>query len=1143
MYLNYGNIEFSSSGAPEMPELMLQTLGEENLGIINGVSGLKFHIRYSEPSTMEFDVAAGTDGAPNDVYERITGHKLIYTKHYGIYLIMSPDDKADGIAETRHVEAYSLEYTLNSKRFFMEEGTYRFFNRTEPTDEDTVVGRILEAAPGWTIGYVSPALDGKYRTFSEYDSFLLPFMYNDAKEKYRCVFVFDVYARTISAYDMEEGGVRLPIYLDFNNLISEIDIKERSDELVTAMRPYGADGLDIRDINPTGSNWIYNLDYFIANGDIPSALAEKWNAWQAGIEADRSSFECLTSLLAAREENLLGYRAALKEHEGTLETLLAQQSVTIQAYAMETTSAGKAARQAQLDALRLQISAEKSAIADIKDEIEEAEAAIDSEAPGSVKASILAIQNRLRMENYFTAAELSVLQKYFIEQDLPENSFVASDIDASIVRDYDSVTSAASVSVSGAAIRKTSATVLGSVMDMYAVSGGAVSITGAYSLTGDIIRGTLETYSGNEFLMSLYLSGVSTQGRDIPTATLIVQGNFTGFSTNVSAVNIGGTVLYEGSSFGFSTSGEALFNLSANVGDYQKYSVQHELLEHAKATLREVSQPSYEFSVSSGNFIFAREFSPFRESLELGKAIYLRLPNGRVINPQVLEFELDFEELSSFSISFSNRFKLYDEVNTLKEMLEKSYSSGRSFDAAKHVYGQSSAQASSVSKFMNDALESAKNTIIAAANQSVIIDGAGIHCFSTDSNDEHIQKFQLRITNGMIAMSKDDWQTADLAIGVFKTESGYHSGVNAQVVTGRLIAGNDLVIENPGSGGVMQFKVDASGAWLNNSTFVLQNNNGGKIIIDPRYGLAAGGSNLFTVSGTTVTPSFITNGAVEFDSDGMPKNSNFYLDSRDGKAYFRGKIYAGSGVFAGELRAATGTFSGDITAATGTFKGTVQASRFLDASGNNMMSGEAGKFDADYLNLKGLNINDRFIIDQNGNVTITGGSISWGAVTGTTEIDNRITAAGNAAATAQSTATAAGNAAVSAGQAAGTAYSLADAIRRGTSSGGTFIDGTSIYSPQIFADEFVVTPQTPQAQSNGTCIGGFKLIGYFNNISYPMLRIHYNENIPPNILFESPAGADARWIFRDTYFDYRVYFKGSVDFRDATVTGLTARFG
>ena len=82
--------------------------------------------------------------------------------------------------------------------------------------------------------------------------------------------------------------------------------------------------------------------------------------------------------------------------------------------------------------------------------------------------------------------------------------------------------------------------------------------------------------------------------------------------------------------------------------------------------------------------------------------------------------------------------------------------------------------------------------------------------------------------------------------------------VNAEVIGGKLIVGNNLVIENETDDGVMQFKVDSSGAWLNNSTFVLQKDNGGKILIDPMYGIAAGTGDLYSVDGTTVYPSFIS---------------------------------------------------------------------------------------------------------------------------------------------------------------------------------------------------------------------------------------------------------------------------------------------
>ena len=170
-------------------------------------------------------------------------------------------------------------------------------------------------------------------------------------------------------------------------------------------------------------------------------------------------------------------------------------------------------------------------------------------------------------------------------------------------------------------------------------------------------------------------------------------------------------------------------------------------------------------------------------------------------------------------------------VNTLSDMIETSYSSSRSFDSSKYVYNQTVGQASQVSDFMASALDAAVNNIIAAANQSVVINGAGIQIGG--DND-----CQMRIVNNMIAITDDGWQTAKLAIGQFATEdSGTYFGVNAEVIAGKLIVGSNLIIENTNDFGVTQFKVDATGVWLSNSTFVLQKDSGGKLLIDPQYGI------------------------------------------------------------------------------------------------------------------------------------------------------------------------------------------------------------------------------------------------------------------------------------------------------------------
>ena len=62
--------------------------------------------------------------------------------------------------------------------------------------------------------------------------------------------------------------------------------------------------------------------------------------------------------------------------KGELDTLTAQQSVTIQALAMETTSTGKANQQKLLDEINQKIAAKKAEIAAKEDEIAALEANI-----------------------------------------------------------------------------------------------------------------------------------------------------------------------------------------------------------------------------------------------------------------------------------------------------------------------------------------------------------------------------------------------------------------------------------------------------------------------------------------------------------------------------------------------------------------------------------------------------------------------------------------------------------------------------------------------------------------------------------------------------------------------------------------------
>lgn len=1080
MYLDYTQIAFDKFGRPEPPTLLLQTADERTIGTLPNVANLKITVNFSETSEISFDLPAYSDGAPTPLYDKVVGYKVIRTEHYGIFLLMKPEISGDGIEEIKSVTGYSLEKKLENKQFFLEEGTFNFWNPATP--DDTILGRILEVSPGWKAGYVAPSLIGRYRTFDQYDDYALSFLYDDAMDTFRCVVVFDVYNKTINAYDADDDVSTLPIYLGFDNLVTDLDITELTDELVTAMTPSGADDLDIRQVNPTGTNWIYDISYFIENGDIPSALAEKWTEWQKSVLNRQEYYKGLVGLRASATARLLSEQAKLVDRKAELDDLTNQQSVTIQALALETTADGKASQQKKLDEINANMEKKKKEVADQETVVADIKVTLDASNPDSYPAQIKAVNDELKLTAFFTADEYALLRHYFIEQPLSDDTFVASDVDTAVTGESSKVTNGA-IAISDSTLAQVD---FGEIKKkMYTIAGGTAVVTAANKMSISIIRGTLEHKAGDEFVFSLYCGEMKIGEKNAPSGLITLTGTLSNLKNDIHEVNDKEVITYEGTSLSFDITTADLY-MTTNVSDYQKYSVEMELYDHAVKTLADVASPTYEFSVETGNFIWAQEFEPFRKGLELGKGVYLRLHNDEVITPVLIGFDLDFEDQEKLSLTFSNRFKRHDNVANLKEMIENSYSSSRSFDAAKYTYNQTANQASKVSEFMNSSLDAAVNSIIGAKNQSVRIDGAGLHIGEPDS------PYQIRIINGMIAMSDDGFQSAKVAIGHFATdELGDHWGVNADIIGGKLLIGNGLVIEAPNDDGVMQFKVDATGAWLYNSTFVLAKDGGGKILIDPRYGIASGKGDLYTTNGTTVTPSFIDeDGKIVFDDDitlkglKIPKGTNFYIDANDGKAYFRGNIYAEDGIFNGTVYAKDGEFTGKITATSGEFSGELKG-----ASGTFSGTLKAGKIDGGMISgtiksdektggaLEGVSLNignGAFQVDSSGNVTIKSGNISWGAVTGTDEIDQKIENAQNTADSASSKASSAKRAADSAQSDADDANDAIASLANGKKiSGvtGTFISGNTIKSPNIEGNNITVNGYFQTKSSSSTITG------------------------------------------------------------------------
>lgn len=959
MELLYSQIVTDTDGTPIIPNLRLKTLAGETLGTLNGVHDLKFNINYSELSEISFTIPYMNNGLVNSLYSQVVGYKVVWTKHYGVYLLTTPQTTGTGLEETKTVKGYSLEKSLERKKFFLAEGTYSL---------EDICGKI-EADTGWKCSGFDAELAGRYRTFAQYDSNVLSFMYGDMMTKYHCVVVFDTYGKKFKIVDAAKSITTLPIYLSYDNLVSQTDVTELSDELITKLHVYGADNLSIVGVNPIADDYIINLDHFIQNGDISGTvdvqdgdqvttvdLAETVQQWQLAIAAQQQNYTGLTALRSSATAKKIMLEAELVDLNGELDNLTIQQSTTLQAIQNEKTDDGKATQEQNLKKIYGDIEEIKGRIKAKQDEIDTQEKQVDDYAN-----SIKAIVDTLKYENYFAEEVRAVLDQFLIEDTVTESTFVASDIDTKVSGKMSTVKGTIKIETSDIArvditeFKKT----------MYVIASGKLTLTDAdakNSIVANINRGTIEVSSDNKYLCSFFLGSCAYQDTTHPSATLTLDGiKTTDIDSDISQIP-GELEVYEGTTMSFSVDTSDMF-LSANVTEYQRYSVSQELYEYGREILAEKAVPTYEFTVDAANFLFQNEFLPFKERLEFGNGIYLMLGSmGRVV-ATFIGMELDFGDSSSIGLNFANRFQKHDGKTYLKQLLEKTYNSSRSFDAGKYIYNQAANMTTQVTEFMNSAFDAATNKIIGASNQSVVIDGAGIHVTSEEN-----PKTQIRIVNDMIAMTDDGWQTSKVAIGNFpytngeKDSSGnliYHDngGVNAEIIAGKLIIGNNLIIENVNDDGVMQFKVDSSGAWMNNSTFVIQNNSG-SILLHPSYGIAAGNKDLFTLNGTTVTPSFIKNGSVVTDNaTGMPQNASFYL-GLDGSAYFGGTLNSSDGKIGGF------TLDDGRIYTSGTY-GTNKASYYVELNANSDSNYAFWVGNSDALNAK-------FSIQKDGTVKVKG---------------------------------------------------------------------------------------------------------------------------------------------------------------------------
>lgn len=1145
-------IDFSKIDFTKRPKFILRNLDDSAIGYLSNVLKPKGTFCYNEISEISFEYPSQINGEKLDEYDLLTGMRVIDVQGYGQFILRNPEETDNGVVKIKSCKAYSLEHELTNKNITLEEGTYCFWNPFAV--ESSILGIIMSEVPSWTIGTVSNDLIGKYRTFSVSTKNIYDWIKSDLQEAYGCIFDFDTYNRKINVRSINEIVNTKPVYLSTKNLIKEIEIEENTDELVTALDVYGADGVTIRSVNPMGLNRIFNLDAYMNNKYFSDEIIEKWSRWKNTFESYQQPYY---QLIIAQNMQISRYtteESVLAELNGELLALETRQSTIHQAIAVDQ------ALQSELNSINSQISSKKIQITTQENLLKSIQSQIDS-----YTSQLKSINKRTAFDSFFTSDELKILDRYFRCGSLTDSTFVATSTDAYAV-DTKTISGISAIFNLENLTSMTQAP-YGNDMTFYIIRGGSIGASTSNAvLNAQIVNGTLQVNSDRSFVFSLYLNKGTFNGVEFPSGSLAMTGTL---STSVSS---------SASSLQFKTSSATLY-LTQDVTEYQKMSIEWELFEYGFETLEKLSSPDYFFSTSVVNFLALEDYIDFAKELSLGERVYLQMGKG-VVTPIVTSIEVDFDDLTDFTIDFGNAYKLNDASFKFEDLLDQSISSASSLDFNKYNYSNfvTSGAKTQVKDFMTSAIDTMKNMIMSGTNNELTIDQTGLRCRKYDEVSGGYSPKQLWLAHNALMFTNDNWNSATIGIGEFVDKNlGSIFGIVAPAIVGTILAGTSLVIESEKQdGGVAVFKVDAEGASLHNASFNLYGSTGGRIDLGAIYGIVAGSNknNLFnydskgqptgvrTANGRSITK-------ISDLTSGDSPNANFWLDMY-GSAYFKGKILATSGEIGGFIIASSYLYSGsgstrvainggvdyyseyafwagatnpasapfwvkkngDMKATKGEFTGTLNAPNLkgvmtADASGG-WIEGCGIRVGRNY----GANMGYNFYVDPNGNVWMQGnlvlknGSITWANLDQSTK--NTINEAYNAA-------DAAYDLASDAYDYAADAEKLAKRIANGEFKNGTFINGTEIYSPTIYADEFVVMPRN---NYSNRWTGGYSMYGYFGNTLYHMLNIGYADTgFSPEIEFWSPAGAYAYWGFG------RTSFSGYCDFSGATVTGITATFG
>ena len=255
----------------EKPIIYIAKKDKTFLGAVSIYDDLSLTFNLNAYQTASFKIYRDINGKKYEHYDDFQEDRLIMIQGISWYKI-HVETNIENTGISKSITANSLECTLCNKRLIdfecnTGEILYDDYVKTifcDPTNpKGSLLHRVLNVAPSWSVGHVDATLANKQRSFDEDDIDIYSFLTGDVSEAFNCLFVFDTFNMTINAYDLDDYGEDTNIYISMDNLAQSMTESIDENSIITCYRVNGGDGIYINEVNPNSTNKIYNFEYYL----------------------------------------------------------------------------------------------------------------------------------------------------------------------------------------------------------------------------------------------------------------------------------------------------------------------------------------------------------------------------------------------------------------------------------------------------------------------------------------------------------------------------------------------------------------------------------------------------------------------------------------------------------------------------------------------------------------------------------------------------------------------------------------------------------------------------------------------------------------------------------------------------------------